>query len=137
MPFLREQRSSSTPKSAQPTLAQERAAATKRAASGHGTEVAASHDKGAEHSAEPSSLPWIVERLFFLSFVALIVYFAHGKAHLVRPEQCAPWSRSPNSRTTGCPDPSKASSSAHQKAPSSCTFCTSRSIRPRRTRRPW
>eukprot|EP00900_Chrysochromulina_parva_P001669 jgi/Chrpa1/11502/Chrysochromulina_OHIO_Genome00012841-RA len=80
MSFLREQRSSSTPKSAQPTLAQERAAATKRA--GHGTEVATSHDKGAEHSAEPSSLPWIVERLFFLSFVALIVYFAPSKAHL-------------------------------------------------------
>ena len=87
MSFLREQRSSSTPKSAQPTLAQERASATKPAAEGHGTEVATSHDKGAEHSAEPSPLPWIVERLFFLSFVALIVYFA--KAHLARPEQCA------------------------------------------------
>ena len=87
MSFLREQRSSSTPKSAQPTLAQERASATKRVAAGHGTEVATSHDKGAEHSAEPSPLPWIVERLFFLSFVALIVYFA--KAHLARPEQCA------------------------------------------------
>lgn len=138
MSFLREQRSSSTPKSAQPTLAQERAAATKRA--GHGTEVATSHDKGAEHSAEPSSLPWIVERLFFLSFVALIVYFAPSKAHLVRPEQCAQVvALAELERTTGCPrpDPSKASSSAHQKAPSSCTFCTSRSIRPRRTRRPW
>lgn len=97
MSFLREQRSSSTPKSAQPTLAQERAAATKRA--GHGTEVATSHDKGAEHSA-PS-----LHRSRGSSSVSSSLASSRSSCTL-RPARhiwsdlgsALRWSRSPNSR---------------------------------------